>query len=250
MNSPYRTLLIDDESPARVRLGMLLKEHEDVFDVIGEAANGVEGLEMVVSLKPDLIFLGVQMPGMTGFEMLQQLEEIPIVVFCTAYDTYSLEAFETNSLDYLVKPVRKERLAKTVDKLRFFKKENSTEHLLGLLQKINDSTVQAKKPTSVTVRSGKKITFVRLEDIAYFKAKDKYVSLFTMKGKEHLMDLSLVQLEAQLTDMFLRVHRSIIVNTDKVLELQPYFNSRYAIVMADQHNTKIISGRSYGPHLK
>ena len=248
---PYRTVIIDDEPPARQRLLELLQNFDDVFMLVGEAKNGVEGIEEITRLKPDIIFLDIQMPGMNGFEMLQQLKRIPIVVFCTAYDAYSLKAFETNSLDYLVKPVRKERLAKTVEKLRFFKKRKTIlSNWLTCCNKSMIHLLSLKRLPQLRCANGKKITFIKLEDIVYFKSKDKYVSLFTIKGQEHLTDLTLVQLETQLTDVFLRVHRSIIINTDKVLELQPYFNSRYAIVMADRHSTKIISGRSYGPHLK
>ncbi|MFS4456068.1 LytR/AlgR family response regulator transcription factor [Maribacter sp. 2304DJ31-5] len=249
-NRPYKTLIIDDEPPARQRLMDLLSHFKSIFEIIGEAANGTEGLKKIRTLQPDIIFLDIQMPGMTGFEMLRSLKEPPMIIFCTAYDSFSLKAFETNSLDYLLKPVKKERLALTVEKLKFFKKEHQSEHLMNLLEQLKDTTTFNKKPTSITVRNGKKITFIKLESIVYFKANDKYVSLFTVNGQEYLTDLTLTQLEIQLSDHFLRVHRSTIINTDMVKEVQPYFSSRYAIAMNDRNGTKIISGRSYLSSLK
>lgn len=246
---PYSTLLIDDEAPARQRLQRLLQDFTAVFDVVGEATNGFEGIEMIGRYRPEVIFLDIQMPGMSGFEMLGQLQEIPMVIFCTAHDNYSLKAFETNSLDYLVKPVKRERLARTVDKLAFFKKEDQAERLIQLFQQMEQAS-QKVAPTSLTVKSGKKITFVKLVDIAYFKANDKYVSLFSTNGKEHVTDLTLNQLEGQLPNSFLRIHRSLIINTDTVKEVQPYFNGRYAFAMDDRYATKLISGRTYAPKLK
>ncbi len=184
------------------------------------------------------------MPGMTGFEMLNQLEEMPIVIFCTAYDQYSLDAFNANGIDYLLKPVKPERLKQTVSKLNFFKKELSRDKILNLLEKISDQP--EKKPiTSITIKSGTKITFVNLNDVAYFKASDKYISLFTMKGEEKVTEQTLSQLENKLPGFFLRIHRSVILNTNVIKEVQRYFNSRYIFILNDDNYSKITSGRNY-----
>ena len=116
-NPPYTTLIIDDEPPARARLHKLLESFPETFRVVDEAKNGTEAVEKINQLQPDVIFLDIEMPGLNGFELLERLEKIPIVIFCTAFDQYSLKAFETNSIDYLLKPVRLERLQQTVEKL-------------------------------------------------------------------------------------------------------------------------------------
>src|SRR5659263_72955 len=115
--SKYRTLIADDEQPARDRLKKLLAEHADKVELIGEANNGLECLEMIDNLKPDLLFLDIQMPGLNGFEVLQQTGYSPIVIFCTGYDEYALKAFETNNIDYIVKPVKADRIKKSIEKL-------------------------------------------------------------------------------------------------------------------------------------
>lgn len=247
---PYKTIIVDDEPPARQRLKQLLHDFEQTFTIVGEAANGKEGIEKITRLQPDVIFLDIQMPGMTGFEMLQQLPEIPLVIFCTAYDEYSLQAFETNSIDYLLKPVRKERLARTVHKLDFLSKDIRARQIESFLKEVSEREKTEKKTTSLTVRQNKRLIFIKLEDIAYFKAGDKYVTLFHKKGGKHLTDLSLTKLEAQLPDHFLRIHRSIIINTSLIGEVQVYFNSRYSFTLNDQYNTRVTSGRSYLQQIK
>ncbi|MCQ0111405.1 LytR/AlgR family response regulator transcription factor [Zhouia amylolytica] len=247
---PYKTLIIDDEPPARLRLKSMIADFPETFNLIDEAANGNEGIEKIDRLNPDIIFLDIQMPDLTGFEMLKQLTKIPIVVFCTAYDEFSLQAFETNSLDYLLKPVRKERLAQTVDKLRFFKKEQQSEQLIQMLQQFTGSSSPTTKLTSLTIRSGKKITFIKLGEVSYFKAEEKYVTVHTKNGEAHLTDQSLIKLASQLPDNFIRIHRSIILNKELVKEIQPYFNSRFSFRMEDQKLSTIVSGRSYQEIIK
>ncbi|WMI66937.1 LytTR family DNA-binding domain-containing protein [Aestuariibaculum sp. YM273] len=246
----YRTLIIDDEPPARQRLKELLGDFSETFQVVDEACNGEEGIGKIQRLKPDIIFLDIQMPEMNGFEMLQNLQEIPIVVFCTAFDEYALQAFATNSLDYLLKPVRRERLQQTIDKLSFFRQGEQTEQILNLLKGFNGVRTKERQLTSITVKIGKKISFVKLEEIAYFKSTDKYVSIFTVLGEEHITDQSLVTLDAQLPNMFLRIHRSLIINTNMVFEVFTHFNSCYKITMNDKYKTVLKSGRSYQPQIK
>ncbi|MCL4156677.1 UNVERIFIED_CONTAM: hypothetical protein GTU68_022434, partial [Idotea baltica] len=137
MNNPYKTLIIDDEPPARIRLQKLLENFTDTFQVIGFAEDGLEAKEKIEALKPDLIFLDIEMPELTGFEMLEQLTVIPIVIFCTAYDQYSLQAFETNSIDYLLKPVSLERLQQSVNKLKLFTENEASQNILELLKELS-----------------------------------------------------------------------------------------------------------------
>ncbi|MDX1365618.1 MAG: LytTR family DNA-binding domain-containing protein, partial [Arenibacter latericius] len=193
MNLPYRTIIIDDELLARERLSELVTHFPESFKIIATAKNGKEAKEKINQLHPDLIFLDIEMPGLNGFE-------------------YALQAFETHSIDYLVKPVRLERLEKTVEKLRLFKGDNTSLKLLEAIKEMATEK-EAKKMTSITVKKGEKLFFVKLEEVIYFEADTKYVSIYTNSGN-HLTEQSLAQLEEKLPDYFLRVHRSIIMNTN------------------------------------
>lgn len=247
-NQPYTTLIIDDEPPARVRLHKLLESFPETFRVVDEAKNGTEGVEKINQLQPDVIFLDIEMPGLNGFELLERLEKIPIVIFCTAFDQYSLKAFETNSIDYLLKPVRLERLQQTVEKLSSFKTNLSSATILEVLKKFYHQK-EEKKMTSITVKKGDKLIFVKLEEVTHFEADEKYVSVYTDKDI-HLIEQSLSQLELKLPDFFMRVHRSIIINRNYVAEVQKYFNSRFVITLNNTKKTNITSGRSYNAQIK
>jgi two-component system LytT family response regulator len=247
-NSPYTTLIIDDEPPARARLHKLLENFPNTFRVVDEAKNGTVAVEKIHQLQPDVIFLDIEMPGLNGFELLERLDKIPIVIFCTAYDQYSLKAFETNSIDYLLKPVRLERLQQTVEKLANFKNNLSEATILSVLKDFY-SQKEEKKMTSITVKKGDKLIFIKLEEVTHFEADEKYVTLYTEK-ESHLIEQSLSQLELKLPDDFMRVHRSVIINKNYVLQVQKYFNSRFVITLNNQKKTAITSGRSYNTIIK
>jgi two-component system LytT family response regulator len=247
-NLPYTTLIIDDEPPARARLYQLLENFPETFRVVDEAKNGMEAVEKINQLQPDVIFLDIEMPGLNGFELLERLEKMPIVVFCTAYEQYSLKAFETNSIDYLLKPVRLERLQQTVEKLSSFKNNLSSTTIMSVLKEFY-SQKEEKKMTSITVKKGDKLIFIKLDEITHFEADEKYVTLYMAK-ENHLIEQSLSQLELKLPDYFIRVHRSVIVNKNQVLEVQKYFNSRFVITLNNQKKTSITSGRSYNAVIK
>lgn len=247
-NIPYTTLIIDDEPPARMRLRKLLESFPETFRVVDEAKNGTEAVEKINHLQPDVIFLDIEMPGLNGFEVLERLEKIPIVIFCTAFDQYSLKAFETNSIDYLLKPVRLERLQQTVEKLSSFKTNLSSATILEVLKGFYHQK-EEKKMTSITVKKGDKLIFVKLEEVTHFEADEKYVSVHTDK-EIHLIEQSLSQLELKLPDFFMRVHRSIILNKNQVIEVQKYFNSRFVIRLNNSMKTSITSGRSYNTIIK
>lgn len=249
INQPFKTVLIDDEPPAIQRLLELTAHFPSVFEIVGSSSGANEAIQLIHDTKPDLVFLDIQMPVMTGFEMLRKLDKIPIIIFCTAYDHYSLQAFETNSIDYLMKPVKLERLSQTVEKLNSLKNEFSSGKVLQVLE--NLSLFAPRKPmTSITVRKGDKMVFVKLEDVAYFKAEDKYVSLFTSGGKEMIINQSLAELEEKLPENFMRVHRSFVLNKNYVQEVQASFNCRYVIVLNDREQTRITTGRSFQGQVK
>ena len=244
----YTALIIDDERLARERIKKLLGQFPDSFTIVGEAENGFEAEQKIKDLNPDVIFLDIEMPGLTGFELLKKLDVVPIVVFCTAYEDYSLKAFETNSIDYLVKPVREERLKQTVLKIKQLKNNFSKENVFKAIDTINQAK-EKKTVSSITVKKGDNIEFVKLEQISHFEATDKYVTLYTNSGKE-LIEQSLTQLQEKLPANFLRVHRGFLINTDYVEMFQKYFNSRYVVSLLDENKTKITSGRTYKEAIK
>ncbi|TKG95821.1 response regulator transcription factor [Puteibacter caeruleilacunae] len=244
----YKTLIIDDEKIARARLTRLLDSYSSTFHIIGEASNGDEALEMIKNLQPDLIFLDVQMPGRTGFEVLQELTTFPIVVFCTAYEEYALQAFNTLALDYLVKPVDKDRLELTVDKLNRMSPKNITPQLDELINLVQ--LKQKKVIHSIPHKVGDRVILVKPEMITHFEANEKYVDFYTTNGKKYMTELSLKKLEDGLPDNFKRVHRGIVVNTDHIREYRKYFRGKYILVMNDIHQTRIETGRSYSEEIK
>lgn len=252
MNAPtskYRTLIADDEQPARDRLKKLLAEHAEKIEVIGEAQNGLECREIIDRLKPDLVFLDIQMPGLTGFEVLQQTSHSPVVIFCTAYDEFALQAFETNSIDYIVKPIKAERIQKSIEKLDSLKRHSDKQELLRIIESYISHTPK-KEITSIPVKLGDQMLFVRIEDVVYFSAEEKYVTIFTKDGKTYLCDFPLKSLEEKLGKAFLRIHRSLLVNVGRIKEINKHFGRRYLIKMEDTNQSKLLSGRGYCEHVK
>lgn len=244
-----KTILIDDEPLAIGRLKRLLGKFED-FEVIAEAKNGHEGLKKITQLKPDVIFLDIEMPEMTGFEMLAQLEFMPLVVFATAYDQYAIRAFEENSIDYLLKPIETERLEKTVEKLRKLKSNSGNSSVNNSLLQLIEQFKPKKDMHSISVKSGEKILFIPLTEIGFFEAEDKYVFLNTTDGKQYLTNYTIASLEEKLPENFIRVSRSSIINSLLIKELQKYFSGKYLVIMRDTKASKIETGSAYGENLK
>ena len=248
MSKLYKTIIIDDEPPARKRLLKLVENFPETFDIMGLAENGLEAKEMIEILKPELIFLDIEMPELTGFELLEQLDNIPMVIFCTAYDQYSLKAFETNSIDYLLKPVRLERLQQSVNKLKLFSENSSSQNILKLLEELSFQKKE-KKMTSITVKKEDKLVFIKLDEVSYFSADERYVTVHSKNGT-YLSDEPLAGLALKLPANFLRVHRGVIINTNFVAEVQKYFNSRFVISLTNKKKTTITTGRSYANVVK
>jgi two-component system LytT family response regulator len=246
MTKIWKTLIIDDEQLARQRLIHLLKPYE-VFDIIGEAVNGQDGVDKIERLMPELIFLDIEMPVLNGFEMLYRLIHQPKVVFTTAYDQYAIKAFEEDSIDYLLKPIETERLEKTIKKLQ--QAQHQPQAYLPLETLIKQ--FQAKKELkTLTVKIGDKILLIKLDSIIFIEAQEKYVFLHTADGKKHLTDFTISSLEEKLPDAFVRVHRSAIVNSDHIKEIRKSFNGIFVFVMNNHENTCIASSRPNGERLR
>jgi two-component system LytT family response regulator len=223
-----RVLVADDEPLARERLRMLL-EREPGMQVIGECGDGAEAIAAIRQLQPDLVFLDVQMPGATGFDVIEAIgpARMPAVVFVTAYDRYALRAFDVRALDYLLKPFDRERFQQALGRARqLLQRESSGDLERRLLALVQD----LKEPPRVdrfVVKSGGRVYFVRTSEIDWVEAAGNYVKLHV--GREaHLLRETMTAIEGQLDpEIFFRIHRCHIVNIERVQELQPWFNGEY-----------------------
>lgn len=240
----YRTLIVDDEMLGRERLKSLLNQYNNKIEIVGEAFDGVDCIAKIEKLKPDLVFLDIQMPGANGFEVLKQISYTPIIVFCTAYDDYALKAFETNSIDYIVKPVKQDRIAKAVEKLERLRETSFRVDKLKIVEKLIEATPK-KEITTIPVKLGTRMIFIPIDKVAFFKSDEKYVEIHTIDGKEYVCDYSLKELEIKLCNLFVRIQRSLLVNTNRILEIKKHYYSRFIIVVNDVFKTKLTSGRSY-----
>jgi len=212
-----RAIIIDDERLARTELRKLLQDFPEV-EVVDEAANADEAITKIDSLQPDLVFLDIQMPGKTGFDMLAELERAPHVIFTTAYDEYALKAFEVNALDYLLKPIEPKRLADAMQKLHVA--ETKENHIVP--ENFNQSILT--EADQVFVKDGERCWFVKLSDIRLFESVGNYAKVF-FGGNKPLILKSLNALEERLDQKtFFRANRKHIVNLRMIDKIEPYFN--------------------------
>jgi two-component system, LytTR family, response regulator len=212
-----RALIIDDERLARTELKKLLLDFPEV-EIVGEANNASDGITKIATLNPELIFLDIQMPGKTGFEMLEELEKAPNVIFTTAYDEYALKAFEVNALDYLLKPIEPKRLSDAITKLHLLDGREDGEHI----EKINTDILT--ESDQVFVKDGERCWFVKLNEIRLFESVGNYAKVFFGSNKPLILK-SLNSLEERLDEkVFFRANRKHIINLRWVEKIEPYFN--------------------------
>jgi two-component system response regulator AlgR len=230
-----KVLITDDEAPARMRLRSLLEEL-DGYEVIAEATNGMEALRRCEEDVPDIVLMDIRMPGMTGLEAtrhLSQLEKMPAVIFITAYDEHALDAFEANAVDYLLKPVRRERLEKALEKVQ---KLNRAQ-LAGL--KLDD---EENARTQLCVRSRGKLELVPVSEIIYFMADQKYVTVAHEQG-EVLIEESLKSLESEFSQQFVRIHRNALVARNRLVAIEKTREGHLAAILQGTDNKLEISRR-------
>ena len=238
-----RAVIIDDERLARQRIRRMLSEAPD-FAVAAEFENSTQGLAYLEANAAELLFLDVQMPGMDGFSLLEALgpERTPMVIFVTAYDEYALRAFEVHAFDYLLKPFDQSRFERTIDRARrqLSTEGRSSEKLLDLLKEFRQ---RSQEPARFAIKTPGRLFFVRQDDIDWMEAADNYVNLHT--GHEtHLIRETMNALEQRLdSHKFLRIHRSTIVNADRIKELRPWFHGEYIVVLKD--GTELTLSRTY-----
>lgn len=249
MSQVYKTIVIDDEPAARRLMRNLLREHSSLVEVIDEAGTGAEAIQKIEALQPDLIFLDIQMPDLTGFEVIEKLKHKPSIIFTTAYEQYAIRAFESFSIDYLLKPIKEERLEKSMMKLREFGRLNQKIDLDNL-QEIIRQFQAPQKATALSIRTGDRIVLLRFENIAYLEAQDKYVFVFTTDGQKHLTDQSLTALAGKLPPQFFRIQKSYIINKEKIREMHRHFNGRFLFLLDDKAGTRLTSGRTYADEIR
>jgi two-component system LytT family response regulator len=245
-----RTLIVDDEPLARQRLRALLDGDPDI-EVVGECGDGKQAVAEVRRLRPDLLFVDVQMPVLDGFGVLEALAggAMPVVIFVTAHDRYALKAFEVHALDYLLKPFDRARFAAALARAKTQVQQGLAgaldERLLDLLQSLPN---HRRVPERLIVKSGGRVTFVPSADIDWVEAAGNYVRLHVGR-EDHLLRESMSGLEEKLDPKrFVRIHRSTIVNVERIRELQPVFHGDYVIVLKD--GTELPLSRGYRDNLE
>lgn len=245
MTSTLRALIVDDEELARRLVREFLSAHADI-EIVGECDNGLEAVRQIGALAPDLVFLDIQMPELNGFDVLDGLdsEEIPMVVFVTAFDQYALNAFQVHALDYLLKPYEDERLLEALDRAKAqMRQKNGSSPTQKVQEMLASTRADRAKVGRIMVRSGGRITFVRVDDVDWIEAQGDYICLHT-QGKKHLIREKISDMEAQLSpNSFLRIHRSTMVNVTRIREMQPLFHGEYAVVLHD--GTRLTMSRSF-----
>ncbi len=240
-----RTLIVDDEPLAREKLAELLAAEPEI-EIIGECGDGLQAVAAIQSLRPDLVLLDVQMPELDGFGVLEAAGErqLPVVIFVTAYDQYALRAFEAHALDYLLKPFDRERLRKSLERARRqIERERAGEINQQLVSLLSDLKGRQQTLERLVIKAGGRVFFLRVEEIDWIEAAANYVKLHA--GREaHLLRETMSGLEAKLDPAkFIRIHRSVIVNVERIRELQPLFHGEYAVTLLD--GTQLTLSRGY-----
>ncbi len=235
MTQKIRTIIVEDEELARNLLKNFLK-NADSIELIGECENGFEGVKAINELKPDLVFLDIQMPKISGFEMLELLDHKPNIIFATAYDQYALKAFEYNAADYLLKPYSKERLMEAIDKVA---ERIKTQ---GMASDVADKISNYPKEEfldRIVVKDRHKIHIIPVNQIRYIESMDDYVMIFTTEGR-YIKQKTMKYMENSLDPHnFIRIHRSNIVKVEEIHEIQQYEKESYIVILHDKTKLKV-----------
>ena len=235
MSEKLRTVIVEDEELARSLMKSFLKSNEKV-EVIAECENGFEGIKVINELKPDLVFLDIQMPKITGFEMLELLEHKPQIIFATAYDQYALKAFEFNAADYLLKPYSKERLFEAIDKVAAKIEKDGKDS--DIVEKVSNFP-REEFLDRIVVKDRHKINIIPVDQVRYIESMDDYVMIYT-KTSRHMKQKTMKYFEAALEPKnFTRIHRSYIVKVDEINEIQQYEKESYIVILHDKTKLKV-----------
>lgn len=227
-----RIVIIDDEPLARDLIKSFLQDFPQM-EIVGECSDGFQGLKAIQDTKPDMVFLDVQMPKITGFEMLELMDHPPMIVFTTAYNEYAIKAFEMNAVDYLLKPFSKDRFKQALEKVVDSKQRR--EQVDKNLQNLQNETVHIKEHLQrVVVKTGHKIQVLPISEINYLEAQDDYVMIYTPTGK--FLKQQTMKYFDQVLDptLFVRIHRSYIVNVNQIAQLEQYEKESYKLLLKDK----------------
>lgn len=267
MTHLLKTIIVDDEALARRGLKLRLSRRDDV-EVIAEARNGQEALDFIREYEPDLVFLDIQMPGMDGFDVLRELssEDMPAIVFVTAFNDYAIKAFEANALDYLLKPIEDSRLSEALDRVtENLDQRQALKHKKSLLQLVGDITgepvgsmeelstrdvegMKKKEIPKLEIKDGSRTTWIPQNEIEWIDAAGDYMCVHA-GGETHIMRMTMKMLEASLDPEYLhRIHRSTIVNIHQVTEMRAHINGEYFLTLNGGHTVKL--SRTYKDKLE
>ena len=225
----YKAIIIDDEKPARDIIRTFLRDIAEI-EVLAECSDGFSGLKAVQELKPDLVFLDIQMPKLTGFEVLELIENPPVIIFSTAYDQYAIKAFEMNAADYILKPYSRERFTQAVGKA--VARLQSGLSVQPEIQKILQSADEKEELLQrIAVKTRHKVHVVGVSEIIFLEAEGDYVMIHTKEGK-YLKEKTMKYFESHLdSEKFIRVHRSFIVNAEKIERIELYDKESYSVIL-------------------
>jgi two-component system LytT family response regulator len=228
----YKTIIIDDERLAREEVKRALEKHQE-FEIIGEASHVDEAITLIDALNPDILFLDIHMPGKSGFDLLEELTNVPDVVFTTAYDQYAVKAFEMNALDYLVKPLRDERFSKTIEKVK-----------VELSKRVALEPTTLPMHQKIFIKDGEKCHFIPLTDIHFIESLENYARLYF--GSNKAMIKRSLNLLAEKLDpkVFFRINRSQMINIHYIKEIHPYFNNKLQITLTTGETLEVSSRQS------
>lgn len=232
-----RTLIIEDEEPAREIVKTYLKSYADI-EIVGEIADGFSGVKAINELKPDLLFLDIQLPKLTGFEILELVEYLPVIIFTTAYDQFALKAFEMNATDYLLKPFSADRFNGAIQKAfeKLSTRESELPEIKKLVETIDEKTENIER---VVVKTGSKIKVIPADKIMYIEAQDDYVMIYAEDSK-HLKEKTMKYFESHLDNsIFIRIHRSYIVNINYILQLEHFSKENYLVILKNGAKLKV-----------
>jgi two-component system LytT family response regulator len=230
MSEKIKAIIVDDEELARSYLAELLEQHDDI-DLVGECTNGFDAVKLIAKEKPDLVFLDIQMPKLNGFEVLELLDELPVVVFTTAYDQYAVQAFETQALDYLLKPFSGERLQQALDKVRTQRRVTSHEKVRQVADAARGDLEYLAR---LVIKDGGKVVIVDALEIDYIEAQDDYVNIHQGK-KSWLKHQTMASLEKSLDPkLFVRIHRSILLNVNALDRIEALTRDKYLAILKDK----------------
>ncbi len=241
-----KTIIVDDEPLAREKLRGFLEQESD-FEILGECRDGREALETIEAEKPDLVFLDIQMPEMDGFEVLENLDPgaLPTVIFVTAYDQYAIKAFDVHAIDYLLKPFDRQRFIDALGRARAEHERRrvggARRQLMDLLQEVESR--RAEFPARLVIKTSGRVVFLNVDDIDWVDAAGNYVRIHT-GSESHMLRETMGRLESRLDpEKFLRIHRSTIVNIERIRELQQQFHGDYLVVL--KNGQRLTLSRSY-----